>query len=113
MLSPDPTSPERPEERQRVVRTGRQGHSGRDLCGRQKPLANGVMYNGVLSDVLTQALGWDGSPPGGFTPRSRCTKLSASPEELQQAFSTRSSAIENERDDPDLVALDGRIRMHR
>ena len=70
---------------------------------------------GVLSDVLTQALGWGWKSIRRLHFRSRSTKLSASPEELQKASSTRSSAIEivTNAMTPDFVAPDGRICMHR
>ena len=52
------------------------------------------VYNSVLSDVLTEALGWGWKSIRRLHFRSRSTKLSAFSEGLQKAFSTRSSAIE-------------------
>jgi hypothetical protein len=71
------------------------------------------VYNGVLSDVLTQALGWGWKSSGGFTSGPEVRSCQASQEELQKAFldPVVSHRDRNERDalPPDFVAPDGRI----
>jgi len=67
------------------------------------------MYNGVLSDFLTQALGWGWKSTR--RPHSQVPKceVASVPEELQKGFSTGSSAIEIATNAmiPDFVALAG------
>jgi conjugative relaxase-like TrwC/TraI family protein len=52
------------------------------------------MYNGVLSDFLTQALGWGWESTRRLHSQVPKYEVAGVPEELQKAFSTRSSAIE-------------------
>jgi conjugative relaxase-like TrwC/TraI family protein len=52
------------------------------------------MYNGVLSDFLTQALGWGWESTRRLHSQVPKYEVAGVPQELQTAFSTRSSSIE-------------------
>jgi len=68
------------------------------------------MYNGVLSDFVTQALGWGWESTRRLHSQVPKYEVAGVPDELQKAFSTRSSAIEIATNVmiPDFVASHGR-----
>jgi conjugative relaxase-like TrwC/TraI family protein len=68
------------------------------------------MYNGVLSDFLTQALGWGWESSRRLHSHVPKYEVAGVPEELQRAFSTRSASIEVATNEmiPDFVASHGR-----
>jgi conjugative relaxase-like TrwC/TraI family protein len=68
------------------------------------------MYNGVLSDFLTQALGWGWEPSTRLHSQVPKYEVAGVPQELQRAFSTRSASIEVATNAmiPDFVAAHGR-----
>jgi conjugative relaxase-like TrwC/TraI family protein len=69
------------------------------------------MYNGVLSDFLTQALGWGWESTKRLHSHVPKYEVAGVPEELQKAFSARSHAIEVATNAliPDFVASHGRL----
>src|SRR5450759_3585179 len=69
------------------------------------------MYNGVLSDFLTQALGWGWESTRRLHSHVPKFEVAGVPEELQKAFSARSHAIEVATNAliPDFVATHGRM----
>src|SRR5665647_3370031 len=69
------------------------------------------MYNGVLSDFLTQALGWGWESTKRLHSHVPKYEVAGVPEELQKEFSTRSSAIEVATNAliPDFVTSHGRL----
>src|ERR1035437_1155213 len=68
------------------------------------------MYNGVLSDYLTQALGWGWQGCARLHSQVPKYEVAGVPQELQKAFSTRSAAIEVATNAmiPDFIASHGR-----
>jgi AAA domain/TrwC relaxase len=68
------------------------------------------MYNGVLSDFLTQALGWGWESSMRLHSQVPKYEVAGVPQELQRAFSTRSASIEVATNAmiPDFVAAHGR-----
>jgi conjugative relaxase-like TrwC/TraI family protein len=68
------------------------------------------MYNGVLSDFLTQALGWGWESTERLHSHVPKYEVAGVPDELQKAFSTRSASIEVATNAliPDFVASHGR-----
>jgi conjugative relaxase-like TrwC/TraI family protein len=68
------------------------------------------MYNGVLSDFLTQALGWGWESTRRLHSQVPKYEVAGVPQELQKAFSTRSASIEVATNAliPDFVASHGR-----
>jgi len=68
------------------------------------------MYNGVLSDFLTQALGWGWESSRRLHSHVPKYEVAGVPQELQTAFSTRSASIEVATNEliPDFVASHGR-----
>jgi conjugative relaxase-like TrwC/TraI family protein len=68
------------------------------------------MYNGVLSDFLTQALGWGWESARRLHSQVPKYEVAGVPQELQRAFSTRSASIEVATNAliPDFVASHGR-----
>ena len=69
------------------------------------------MYNGVLSDFLTQALGWGWEQTRRLHSHVPKYEVAGVPEELQKAFSARSHAIEVATNAliPDFVNSHGRL----
>jgi conjugative relaxase-like TrwC/TraI family protein len=69
------------------------------------------MYNGVLSDFLTQALGWGWESTRRLYSQVPKYEVAGVPEELQKAFSARSHAIEVATNAliPDFVTSHGRL----
>ena len=69
------------------------------------------MYNGVLSDFLTQELGWGWESTSRLHSHVPKYEVAGVPQDLQQEFSTRSSAIETATNSllPDFVAAHGRL----
>jgi conjugative relaxase-like TrwC/TraI family protein len=69
------------------------------------------MYNGVLSDFLTQALGWGWESTNRRHSLVPKYEVAGVPEALQKAFSTRSTAIEIATNEliPDFIASHGRL----
>jgi conjugative relaxase-like TrwC/TraI family protein len=68
------------------------------------------MYNGVLSDFLTQGLGWGWESTTRLHSQVPKYEVAGVPQELQRAFSTRSASIEVATNAmiPDFVASHGR-----
>jgi conjugative relaxase-like TrwC/TraI family protein len=68
------------------------------------------MYNGVLSDFLTQALGWGWESTRRLHSQVPKYEVAGVPEELQKAFSSRSASIEVATNAmiPDFVVSHGR-----
>jgi conjugative relaxase-like TrwC/TraI family protein len=68
------------------------------------------MYNGVLSDFLTQSLGWGWESTKRQHSQTPKYEVAGVPQELQKAFSTRSTAIEVAMTTliPDFIASHGR-----
>jgi conjugative relaxase-like TrwC/TraI family protein len=73
------------------------------------------MYNGVLSDFLTQALGWGWESTRRLHSQVPKYEVAGVPEELQKVFSTRSASIEIATNamTPDFVAFHGRTPNSR
>ena len=69
------------------------------------------MYNGVLSDFLTQALGYGWEPTSRLHSNVPKYEVAGVPEELQKEFSTRSTAIEVATNEliPDFFTTHGRL----